>query len=67
MPKQVDKITENIAHDISVFGEALTKQCILITFWQRIWGAWQVLIGEAGIIFLRVKHKDFYENPKHTK
>jgi hypothetical protein len=38
------------------------KQFVLTTMRQRIWGAWQVLTGKAGIIFIAIKHKDFYHD-----
>ena len=38
------------------------KQFVLTTMSQRIWGAWQVLAGKAGIIFIAIKHKDFYHD-----
>lgn len=50
-----------LAHDISVFGESVIKNCILNTWPKRIWGAWKVLNGEAGILIIRVNPKDMYK------
>ena len=43
------------------FDEELIKQCILNTFLKRIWGAWKVLNGEAGIIVISVHIKKFHK------
>jgi hypothetical protein len=53
MPKQkyIDKL----------FDEVIIQQCILNTFYKRLWGAWKVLRGKAGIILLEINPKDFYK------
>ena len=51
---------DKIAQDYSVLGEAIIKNCILDTFPKRIWGAWQVLIGNAGILIVRVNPRKVY-------
>ncbi len=51
---------DNLLKDISVFDENIIKNCVLRTLKQRIWGAWQVLIGEAGIIIVRVNPKKYW-------
>lgn len=46
------------------FEEESITQCLLVTRRQRLWAAWKVLKGEAGIILLKIKPKDFYVNAK---
>lgn len=46
---------------MKVFEDELIKQCVLITLKDRLWGAWQVLMGRAGIILLSIDPKKFYE------
>lgn len=43
------------------FNEDIIKQCILDSFLKRLWGAWKVLTGQAGILLLVIKKKDFYK------
>lgn len=43
-----------------LFEGSIIKQCMLLTIRQRIWGAWQVLSGKAGIILIKIKYSDFY-------
>lgn len=45
---------EKMAKDYSIFGESIVKNITLNTWPKRIWGAWKVLTGEAGIIIVRV-------------
>jgi hypothetical protein len=53
---------DTLAYDISVFGEAIVQQCVLNNIWKRIWGAWKVLTGEAGIILVRVSPEKLIKN-----
>lgn len=46
--------------DNYVFDTGIIKSCTMDTFRKRLWGAWQVLNGKAGIVFIEVKHEDFY-------
>jgi len=49
---------EKLEKDLSIFGEFITKNIILDTWPKKIWGAWKVLTGEAGIILVRINLKD---------
>ena len=40
--------------DQMVFDELILKTCILNTFWKRLWGAWKILCGEAGILLIKI-------------
>jgi hypothetical protein len=39
--------------DEFVFGKSMIENCILNSWQKRIWGAWKVLCGDAGIILVR--------------
>ena len=52
-------IEEKLTKDTSIFGEEVVKNCVLRTFKQRLWGAWKVLMGEAGIVFIHLDRKKF--------
>jgi hypothetical protein len=54
-------VDDKLAKDTAIFGQSFVKNCMLKTFPQRIWGAWKVLTGEAGIILVRVSPKDVYK------
>ena len=43
-----------------IFDEEIIRSCVMDTFLKRIWGAWQVLIGRAGILLLIIKKTDFF-------
>ncbi len=47
---------EQEVHDYKLAAEI--KNATLRTFRQRIWGAWKVLTGEAGIILVRIDPKE---------
>lgn len=55
---------EKLRGDESVFGKSMVENCILNSWKKRLWGAWKVLCGDAGIILVRLKHEDCYEQ-KH--
>lgn len=44
-----------------MFDVEMIRSCILDTFRKRLWGAWQVLKGKAGIVFFEIKAKDIYK------
>ena len=48
---------ENLAKDVLKFGKNITQNIFMNTWQRRVWGAWQVLNGNAGIIILRIDPK----------
>jgi len=46
---------------LSFFDEAIIHQYMLTSFKKRLWGAWEVLTGRAGIILVKINYKDFYK------
>lgn len=51
---------EKSKYDLDAFGTAMIKDCALVTWQDKIWGAWKVLTGEAGIVLVRIKPKDMF-------
>lgn len=51
-------IEDKLAIDIAVYGQQIIRQATLRTLKDKIWGAWKVLTGEAGIILVRVDPKE---------
>jgi hypothetical protein len=47
-------IQDKLDLDVTVFGQSIIRQATLRTFWDKLWGAWKVLNGEAGIILVRI-------------
>ncbi len=45
--------------DMLSLGTAMIKDVNLVTWKDKIWGAWKVLTGDAGIILVRIAPKDF--------
>ena len=57
----VPQVTYSESKDIvKFFEDHIVRNCILKTWKDKLWGAWQVLTGNAGIILYRIKKKDFY-------
>ena len=52
---------------MKIFDGDIIKQCLLETFWQKLWGAWQVLIGRAGIIILKIDKNKFYTQAQNKE
>lgn len=50
-----------IAVDDALFGQHVVENIVLRTWKKRLWAAWKVLNGEAGIILLRVDPRKVYE------
>jgi hypothetical protein len=46
---------------VKFFEDHIVKNCILKTWKDKFWGAWQVLKGNASIIIYRIKKEDFYK------
>ena len=52
----------NESRDLARFFEDhIVKTCILKTLKDKLWGSWQVLKGNAGIIIYQIKKEDFYK------
>lgn len=52
---------DKLAMDTLVFGKNITS-CVYLSTWnKRIWGAWKVLTGEAGIVIARIDPKNLYK------
>jgi len=43
-----------------LFTAEMIKTCTLETLKQKLWGAWMVLSGKAGIIIIPLQAKDVY-------
>lgn len=41
-----------------VFDPVAIKSCVMDSWYKKVWGAWQVLCGRAGIVFVEIKAKD---------
>ncbi len=54
----MSSVEEKLAFDRMVFGQSIIEDATLRTFRQRIWGAWKVITGEAGIILVRIDPKE---------
>lgn len=54
-------MNDKLAMDLDLFGESIIKKCVMIKFHQRLWGAWKVITGEAGIVLIRVCPKKKYK------
>jgi hypothetical protein len=58
----IPQVTFSESKDIvKFFEDHIVKNCILKTWKDKFWGAWQVLKGNAGIIIYRIKKEDFYK------
>jgi hypothetical protein len=55
-------IQDRLSLDTAVFGQSIIRQATLKTFKDKIWGAWKVLTGEAGIILVRVSPEKLIKN-----
>jgi hypothetical protein len=53
-------LEDKLAIDMAVYGQEIIRQITLRTFRERFWGAWKVIIGEAGIIMVRVNPKKVF-------
>jgi hypothetical protein len=53
--------------DMLSLGTAMIKDVNLVTWKEKIWGAWKVLTGDAGIVLVRIKPKDFLKEEKKAK
>lgn len=53
---------EKLDIDQAVFGQHIMESLMLYGFRKRIWGAWKVLTGEAGIILVRVEPRKMKPN-----
>lgn len=52
---------DKLASDTLVFGKNITN-CVYLSSWnKRIWGAWKVLTGEAGIVITRINPRDIFK------
>ena len=60
----MNTIEEKLTFDRMMFGQSIIKDATLRTFRQRIWGAWKVITGEAGIIMVRVPPDKVYKEIK---
>ena len=49
--------------DEALFNEDIIRQCTLDSFSKRLWGAWKVLIGQAGVLLLCIKKEKIYRSP----
>lgn len=57
-------VKEKLDVDMAVFGHNVIQNFVLGSFRKRLWGAWKVLTGEAGIILVRVDPEDFNQDGK---
>lgn len=48
------KLEDKLQKDLDIFGKYITKNIFLDSWQKRLWGAWMVLIGDAGIILVRL-------------
>lgn len=44
------------------FEEDIIKACVLGSVRKRLWAAWKVLKGDAGIVLLKINPRDFYKS-----
>jgi hypothetical protein len=47
--------------DSAVFGQNIIHDFPVVTWKDRIWAAWKVLNGEAGVVLVRIDPKKFYK------
>ena len=59
-------VQDKLDLDVAVFGQSIIRQATLRTIKDKLWGAWKVLTGEAGIILVRVDPKRIF-NPTKGK
>lgn len=44
-----------------MFDTDIVQNVVMDSFKKRIWGAWQVLTGKAGIVIISISPKKFYK------
>jgi hypothetical protein len=57
-------LEDKLAVDLSIYGQEIIRQVVLRTLKDRLWGAWKVLCGDAGIILVRIDPKEVLTPPK---
>lgn len=45
-----------------IFDEMIFKNCLIETFWDRLWICWQVLIGNVSVVMFNIPAKKFYKS-----